>query len=176
MTDPRCRQAVEASERFADGQLTERELDNLSAAAEEAYDEAIREPEGDHSTNAYAAHAASYSSSPSLALSVLLEAIDAAAAVSPNGPHVEWMRQADFLRDIFGNPFRPVSFSPEWRTSTALALASQMYESRDFSAMPILADALQDAVCDDEDILAHCRSEGAHVRGCWVVDLVLGME
>ena len=49
------------------------------------------------------------------------------------------------IRDIFGNPFRPVTFSPQWRTDTALTLARQMYESRDFSAMPILADALQDA-------------------------------
>jgi hypothetical protein len=80
------------------------------------------------------------------------------------------------LRDIFGNPFRPVTFSPEWRTDTAIALARQMYDSRDFSAMPILADALQDAACDNEDILAHCRCDGPHVRGCWVVDLVLGKE
>ena len=45
---------------------------------------------------------------------------------------------------------------------------------RDFAAMPILADALQDAGCDDEDILAHCREEREHIRGCWVVDLLLG--
>ena len=50
-----------------------------------------------------------------------------------------------------------------------------MYESRDFAAMPILADALQDAGCDNDDILNHCRDERPrHVRGCWVVDLVLG--
>jgi hypothetical protein len=51
-----------------------------------------------------------------------------------------------------------------------------MYESREFSAMPILADALQDAGCDCADILSHCRSEQTHVRGCWVVDLVLEKE
>ena len=51
-----------------------------------------------------------------------------------------------------------------------------MYDARDFSAMPILADALQDAGCDSDDILNHCRSGGVHVRGCWVVDLVLGKE
>jgi hypothetical protein len=84
---------------------------------------------------------------------------------------------AVLLRDIFGNPFRPVTFSPVWRTDTAVALARQMYESRDFSAMPILADALQDVGCDNEDILSHCRDPKAtHVRGCWVVDLVLGKE
>jgi hypothetical protein len=83
--------------------------------------------------------------------------------------------QCQLLRDIFGNPFRPVTFSQEWRTDTALSLARQMYESRDFGAMPILADALQDAGCDNEDILNHCRdTDATHVRGCWVVDLVLG--
>ncbi len=84
--------------------------------------------------------------------------------------------QVEFLRDIFGNPFRPVTFSPSWGTSTTVALASQMYDSRDFSAMPILADALQDAGCDSVDVLDHCRGSGPHVRGCWVVDLVLGKE
>jgi hypothetical protein len=78
------------------------------------------------------------------------------------------------LRDIFGNPFRPVAFDPEWRTSTAVALARGMYEARDFAPMPVLADALQDAGCEGPDILAHCRGPGPHARGCWVVDLVLG--
>ena len=81
---------------------------------------------------------------------------------------------ADFLRDIFGNPFRPVAFVPEWRTSSAVALADAMYQSRDFGPMPILADALEEAGCTNADILSHCRGDGPHVRGCWVVDLVLG--
>jgi hypothetical protein len=51
-----------------------------------------------------------------------------------------------------------------------------MYDTRDFSAMPILADALQDAGCDDPGVLAHCRDAGPHVRGCWVIDLLLGKE
>jgi hypothetical protein len=83
---------------------------------------------------------------------------------------------AVLLRDIFGNPFCPVTFSPSWRTDTAVSLARQMYDSRDFSAMPILADALQDAGCDSDDVLNHCRGPGPHVRGCWVCDLVLGKE
>jgi hypothetical protein len=78
------------------------------------------------------------------------------------------------IRDIFGNPFRPATFDPAWRTPTAVALAGQMYGSRDFGAMPILADALQDAGCDSAEVLDHCRGPGPHVRGCWVVDLVLG--
>jgi hypothetical protein len=82
--------------------------------------------------------------------------------------------KCQLLREIFGNPFRPATFSPSWRTNTAVSLARQMYESREFSAMPILADALQDAGCDNEDVLNHCREAGVHVRGCWVVDLLLG--
>jgi hypothetical protein len=86
----------------------------------------------------------------------------------------ELAAQADLLRDIFGNPFRPVTFSTDWRTCTVVSLARQMYDARDFGAIPILADALQDAGCDNDDILGHCRGPGPHVRGCWVVDLVLG--
>jgi hypothetical protein len=83
--------------------------------------------------------------------------------------------QCRVIREVFGNPFRPAAFSPSWRTDTAVALARQMYEGRDFSLMPILADALQDAGCDDEEMLRHCRDASqVHVRGCWVVDLVLG--
>jgi hypothetical protein len=79
------------------------------------------------------------------------------------------------VHEIFGNPFRQVKMPRKWRTSTAVALARQVYDSRDFGAMLILADALQDAGCDNEDILAHCRGASlTHVRGCWVVDLVLG--
>jgi hypothetical protein len=85
--------------------------------------------------------------------------------------------QSALLRDVFGNPLCSVAFDPAWRTSTVTALASQVYESRDFSAMPILADALQDAGCDSDDVLNHCRDgKQVHVRGCWVIDLVLGKE
>jgi hypothetical protein len=90
--------------------------------------------------------------------------------------YVSQPQVSEFIRDIFGNPFRPVTFDPNWRTSTAAALAAQMYDSRDFSAMPILADALQDAGCENAGILDHCRGPGPHVRGCWVVDMVLGKE
>ncbi len=83
--------------------------------------------------------------------------------------------QSILLRDIFGNQFRSITADPAWLTDTAVSLARGMYESRDFSAMPILADALQDAGCDNTDMLNHCRDASAtHVRGCWVVDLVLG--
>jgi hypothetical protein len=83
-----------------------------------------------------------------------------------------WLSAA--LREVFGNPFRPVALNPAWLTSDVLALARQMYESRDFGAMPILADALQEAGCDHINVLGHCREPGEHVRGCWVIDMLLG--
>ncbi len=89
----------------------------------------------------------------------------------------ERRRHCVLLRDIFVNPFRPCVFSSEWRTSTTIALARKMYDSRDFSAMPILADAFQEAECEDDVILTHCRDpKQVHVRGCWIVDLLLGKE
>ncbi len=95
---------------------------------------------------------------------------DGRAAMEQESQH-----HAHLLRDVFGNPFRPVAFDPGWRTDTVVSLAKHLYESRDYSAMPILADALQDAGCEDEAVLAHCRDpQQVHVRGCWVVDLVLG--
>ncbi len=78
------------------------------------------------------------------------------------------------LRCIFGNPFRPVAVDPQWLTSTVTQLAQGIYDDRAFDRLPILADALQDAGCDNADVLNHCRDNGPHARGCWVVDLVLG--
>jgi hypothetical protein len=80
------------------------------------------------------------------------------------------------LRDIIGNPFRSITLNPSWLTSTVLALATGIYEEKAFDRMPILADALQDAGCEHEEILNHCRQLGDHVRGCWVVDLLLNKQ
>jgi hypothetical protein len=84
--------------------------------------------------------------------------------------------QCGLLRDIFGNPFRPVAVDPAWRTSNVTVLAQAIYDDRAFDRLPILADALEDAGCDNADILNHCRQPGEHVRGCWVVDLLLGKQ
>jgi hypothetical protein len=99
-------------------------------------------------------------------------------------PHAEddpgigrWVRLTgwcDVIRDVIGNPSRPIACDPAWRTSDVLALAEGIYDDRAFDRMPILADALQEAGCDSDDVLNHCRGGGPHVRGCWVVDLVLG--
>jgi hypothetical protein len=89
-----------------------------------------------------------------------------------------WRTESDrilcvLLRELFG-PFPTVFADPSWHTSDVLSLATGIYEERAFDRMPILADALQDAGCDNDDILNHCRQPGEHVRGCWVVDLLLG--
>jgi len=80
------------------------------------------------------------------------------------------------VKDIFGNPYRPITLNSSWLTSTVLALANGIYSEKAFDRMPILADALQDAGCDNEEILQHCRGPGVHVRGCWVVDKLLAKE
>jgi hypothetical protein len=111
-------------------------------------------------------------------------------------PSVPPAAQAALLRDLFGNPFRPVAMvrlgithwhvapdahmvSPpwmEWNDGTVPRLAQAIYDERRFEDMPILADALEDAGCADADILDHCRGPWPHARGCWVVDLLLGKE
>jgi hypothetical protein len=87
---------------------------------------------------------------------------------------------AALFRDIAGNPFRPSLPLPPavlaWSDGTVGRIARGIYEERAFDRLPILADALEEAGCTDGAMLAHCRSTGAHVRGCWAVDAILGME
>src|SRR5262249_8541137 len=82
--------------------------------------------------------------------------------------------QAALLRDIFGNPFRPVAIDRTIHRpdGTVALFAEAVYDDRTFDRLPILADALEEAGCTDAAILEHCRGPGPHVRGCWVVDLV----
>jgi hypothetical protein len=85
--------------------------------------------------------------------------------------------QAALLRDLFGGLFQSFILDPHWtgwNNGAALILARLCYENRAFDRLPILADALEDAGCTDQAILDHCRGPGPHVRGCWVVDLMLG--
>jgi hypothetical protein len=187
------RHAVEVAERFADGEADAQQFKRARLISQES-----REPAGWggeqacawYTTDKFAWRAAEGAARASAG--IFSRAWDLAArkadrtrsrvdrqavgAIAQLEQAAASAAQADLLRDIFGNPVRPVTFSPDWQTDTAVSLARQMYESREFGAMPILADALQDAGCDNEDILTHCRGSGPHVRGCWVVDLVLGKE
>jgi hypothetical protein len=61
-----------------------------------------------------------------------------------------------------------------WNDATVARLAAAIYDDRAFDRLPVLADALEEAGCDDAQILGHLRSRGAHVLGCWAVDAVLG--
>jgi hypothetical protein len=85
-----------------------------------------------------------------------------------------WMTAiAGIIRCLFNNPFRPIRPDPAWQTPNAVTLARTMYETRDFAAMPLLADLLEEAGCPAA-VSEHCRGPGPHVRGCWVLDLLLG--
>jgi hypothetical protein len=98
---------------------------------------------------------------------------------SDNGFSKEVESQAALLRDILGNPFRTATADPRWlnwNDGTVVRIAQTIYDERAFDRMPILADALEDAGCDNADILRHCREPGEHVRGCWVLDLLLGKK
>jgi hypothetical protein len=90
----------------------------------------------------------------------------------------EQQAQAVILRCILGNPFRPLQpLDPswlKWNGGTIRHIAEGIYEERAFDRLPILADALEEAGCTDPDILSHLRGPGPHVRGCWPVDLILG--
>lgn len=105
---------------------------------------------------------------------------------NPDAEDAERAAQAEIFREIFGNPFRPVAVDASWlawNDGTVVKLAQAIYDERelpsghlDVGRLAVLADALEDAGCADQEILAHCRGPGPHVRGCWVVDLLLGKE
>jgi hypothetical protein len=97
----------------------------------------------------------------------------------PATVEAERATQAALLRCGFGNPFRPVRLSSSWlawNDGAIRKMAQLIYDGRAFDRLPLLAYALEEAGCTDADILAHCREGGEHVRGCWVVDLLLGKE
>ena len=87
--------------------------------------------------------------------------------------------QRHLLHEVIGNPFRPVTIEAAWltwNTGTVPRLAQVIYEERAFDRLPVIADALEEAGCTDAAILGHCRGPGPHVRGCWVIDLLLGKQ
>ncbi|VTU01051.1 Uncharacterized protein (Fragment) OS=uncultured bacterium PE=4 SV=1 [Gemmataceae bacterium] len=160
------RTAVELAELVAEGEVAQ---DEFTAKLDRAYDAV--------STLRTISHEGFLIRPVARIGTELLPLLESGALNGAGFPDIKEDLLLGWLRDIFGNPFRPVAFDPAWRTDTAVSLARVMYESRDFGAMPILADALQDAGCDNGAVLAHCRDPlQVHVRGCWVVDLVLGRE
>jgi len=169
-----AKKAVEVAELFADGQATEAKLNAVFSDADE--DEAISYAAGPDAAwtakgSAYRARWIANFCSP---FSYLLGA--KFRSPSPSDHDREQAAQCHLLRDIFGNPFRPITFDPSWLTPTVIHLAQAIYDDRSFDQMPTLADALEKSGCDNAEILAHCRGAGPHVKGCWVVDAMLGKE
>ena len=85
----------------------------------------------------------------------------------------ERLAQEMMIRDLFGNPFRPVVVEPTWLTSEVIKRARMIYDERAFDRLPALGEALTAAGCRNADLLGHCRSHALHIRGCWAVDAVL---
>ena len=193
LNDPRLCAAVRAAEQYAEGQVS---LADLSAASAEAQDvihvlgddeakaRAIPDQSRVIAATRVAAGVTTLHWPPSSAATVALNCTAlgmkswAKAMGWAAGPTAKKERAAHLrmVYDIFGNPFRPVAVDSAWLTPNVVDLARTIYEERAFERIPILADALMDAGCEDEAVLSHCRSEGPHVRGCWVVDLLLGKQ
>lgn len=167
---PANRQAIEAAEAFADGQLDyEPRLEAARAARDEPglFNIAATWP------------AAQYGQ---IAAAQVIDILGQTVATSPDQifDKSQWLaesrQQAHLLRDIFGQPGKNPRLDPcwlLWNGGTIVLLARTMYEERCFEAMPILGDALEEAGCNNAGLLEHCRNGRDHVRGCWVLDLIL---
>jgi hypothetical protein len=194
LTDDRNRRAIDVAERYADGLVPKKALKAArrktfqvraerppiigqdyrwgAAFAEEATDGLTLGPHESAQDTAYhAAIALAYGATPG-------RERDERFQVSHNA---ERLVQARLLHEIFSDPFRTVALNPTWRTPTVTALATAAYDNRilptgtlDPDRLAILADALEEAGCTDEQVLSHLRGpSGPHVRGCWVLDLLL---
>jgi hypothetical protein len=186
LPDGRSRQAIEVAESFADAQATEEELETAADAAWSVWDadreRASAEGKWDRGSPdlPYTPSAAAYNVATPLGWWGGAPAFVAPHEITREATAnsgMEGAEQAVLLRDIFGNPFRPVAVDPSWLAwngGIVVKLAQAVYDERAFDRLPMLADALEEAACHDAGILTHCRGPGPHVRGCWVVDLVLG--
>ncbi len=163
------RQTVEVGERFADGQATEEERaasHRLASLTIGAGHHATLSCARDRFTVKEARSTAKIAAGPRYKLGSREKDT---AFTRHNQLHY-----ALLLRDVFGDTLRPLPFDSRWRPETALALAAGIYDEKAFDRLPILADALEEAGCDSAVVLNHCRSDHPHVRGCWVIDRVLG--
>jgi hypothetical protein len=188
LVDARSRNAVEAAERCAEGRVAEEEWEILRREAVAAFQAAITPA----CQNANAPRTAGCAGARAALLSLWADAWEAAggaayqaANAARRAPDADFsaayteagFAQAGLFRDVVGNPFHLVSLDPSWLTwndGTVPRIAQAIYNDRSFHLMPIMADALEDAGCMDGGILVHCRAPRDHVRGCWVLDLLLG--
>jgi hypothetical protein len=185
MEDPRSRKAVEVSDRFLDGGADALELEEAFLLAQGLalglIERATRAGAADHAGTwnawrlAYAAQLCAARTGMDEAPLVLLKR---AANLGMSEEAREKAELCAIIRDVVGNPFRPPpAIDPAWlawHDGLVAAVAGAMYQEGRFADMPVLADALEDAGCADQQLLTHCRSGGLHVRGCWAVELLLG--
>jgi hypothetical protein len=171
LEDERSKKAAEVAEAYADGLATAEQLQFAEKANRNV---AVHTKSRGAYDGAMAAHYAVYDSPFAAAYEGSEEA--ASANWHATGDDTERLVQCKLVCCIFVSPFRPVTLNPAWQTANVRAFAQAIYDDRAFERMPILGDALEDAGCDNADILTHCRQPGVHVRGCWVVDLVLGKQ
>jgi len=173
-TDERSRAVLKVAENYADGLVGDK---TLARAAGRNYEFIRGEPV--HTPARVAAAVANASAGPSAwaaAWNVVSEsrrALQLAGAKKDGG---EARAQAELLRHVLGNPMRPAVLSPAWLVwngGTVLKMAHTIYNERSFDSLPILGDALAEAGCTDTTLLDHCREPGDHLRGCWVLDLLL---
>ena len=168
------RACVEFAESYSDGIGAKKRLKKLIDANERAFARYGDTP-GEDLRVAFAASAARCTCQQETN-NIGISVCHSVSWVFGRGNSADYPAQAALLRDIFPNPFRPVVADPAWLTPTVQSIAGAIYADRAFDRLPILADALEAAGCTDADVLLHCRQPGEHVRGCWVVDLVLGKE
>jgi hypothetical protein len=180
LIDERSRVAVEAAERFSDGLLAEGERKEIFSSAcntstavrrsPDAWTETVLRLRRQHPPDKL------WRASIMAAFTVGKGAGEAEGLIRwAEGNPVDGVTQSRLLCDIFGNFFRPITLNPlHWLTPKVVALAQTIYVDRVFDRLPILAVGLEEAGCTDQAILDHCRGPGPHIRGCWVVDLILG--
>jgi hypothetical protein len=183
LDEPLLRRAVEVAERHADGLADDQQLQALGRELCPAFPYFTGSLKAAAAFSAVAGRGIFPVRAPSAAVELTyteaaLQALDQGRTHIPIETKAGFHHfQAHLLRCIVGPlPFHLVSVQDDWRTTSVAAIDQAIYEDRAFDRMPELADALERAGCADAEILAHCRGPGPHVRGCWVVDLLLGKD
>jgi hypothetical protein len=172
--DERSRTAIEVAERYADGAATFADLRIAHDKACAAHTEVFRS-RGKRASRAEWA-AVEVAASWAIRAAKNVSWMSAAPRKEPEINGAAYSFQADVVREIFHNPFPACGIDPACRTPAILSFAQSIYKSRSFDLLPERAAALEDAGCTDAELLGHLRSEGPHVRGCWALDVVLGLE
>jgi hypothetical protein len=175
LRDERYHHALLIAERFSDGLATDREVSDAEDAAWEVNDSGQFDVDALGLACCYCCYRHQDGSyPPKKAREVAGQIAVAAGHPLVFGAYDKASRMlSNRLRCLFGNPFRAVTPGP-WVTPAAVPVARDIYDRRDFAALPLLADLLEEAGCPEQSVLDHCRRPGGHARGCWVVDLVLG--